>query len=161
MRTLALFAIGLVFGGGIGFVTAAGMGVTFDGHDHTDPAHHGAGLDHGMAHETPLEVSAEDAPRLAIEITSDPEAGYNLHVMVENFEFSPQQASRAHAKGQGHGHVYLNGIKQSRLYGPWLHLDGLPSGEVTVDVTLNANNHQPLSVDGVLIKASTTLEVPE
>ena len=43
-RSLALFAIGLVFGGGIGFAIAASNGVTFDGHDHGDPAAHGGGL---------------------------------------------------------------------------------------------------------------------
>lgn len=41
-RGLALFLIGLLFGGGIGFVAAAGLGVTLDGHDHG--AHdHGTG----------------------------------------------------------------------------------------------------------------------
>ena len=166
MRMLGLFAIGLIFGGGIGFVTAAGMGVTFDGHDHADPAHHGAGVDHAgmdheMMHDTPLEVDATDAPTLAIALSPDPMAGYNLHVMVENFEFSPQRASLAHAKGQGHAHVYVNGTKQGRLYGPWVHLDALPSGEVVVEVTLNSNTHQPLAVNGKPIKASTMLEVPE
>ncbi len=164
MRTLALFAIGLVFGGGIGFVTAAGMGVTFDGHDHGDPAHHGAGLtddgmDHGKAHDTPIEVDAAQAPRLAIAVTPDPMAGHNLHLMVENFAFAPQQASRAHAEGQGHAHVYVNGTKYARVYGPWVHLDGLPAGDVTIDVTLNANSHQPLALGGVPITASTTVEV--
>lgn len=162
MRTLALFAIGLLFGAGIGFTTAAGMGVTFDGHDHSDPAHHGAGhagMDHAMAHDTPIDVDAATAPRLAIALTPDPMAGYNLNVQVENFVFSPQQASLAHVNGQGHAHVYVNGVKQARLYGAWAHLDGLPKGEVTVEVTLNSNNHQPLAVEGEPIKASTTLVV--
>ena len=158
MRTLALFAIGLIFGGGIGFTVAAGMGVTFDGHDHSDPAHHGA-TSHTMDHDTPLEVDPANAPTLNIALSKDPMSGYNLHVSVTDFEFSPQQASRANADGQGHAHVYVNGEKQGRLYGPWLHLAALPQGEVTVEVTLNANNHQPLSVNGAAIKASTTVEV--
>lgn len=158
MRTLALFAIGLVFGGGIGFSTAAGLGVTFDGHDHADAAQHG-GMDHGMDHDTPLEVDAADAPSVSIALSPDPMSGYNLHVMVENFEFSPQQASLAHTKGQGHAHVYVNGVKRGRLYGPWVHLDALPKGDVTVDVSLNSNNHQPLSVNGEPIKVSAMLSV--
>ena len=44
-RTLALFAIGLIFGGGIGFALAAGNGITFDGHDHGDAAQHGGMVD--------------------------------------------------------------------------------------------------------------------
>ncbi len=162
MRTLALFAIGLLFGAGIGFTTAAGMGVTFDGHDHAGPAHHGAGhagMDHAMAHDTPIEVDAATAPELAVAVTPDPMAGYNLNVQVENFEFSPEQASLAHADGQGHAHVYVNGAKLARLYASWMHIDALPEGEVTIDVTLNSNNHQPFAVDGKVIKASTTLVV--
>ena len=31
-RSLWLLIIGLIFGGGIGFVTAAGNGITLDGH---------------------------------------------------------------------------------------------------------------------------------
>lgn len=158
MRTLALFAIGLVFGGGIGFVTAAGMGVTFDGHDHANPAHHGAGHV-GMDHDTPLEVSSDAVPQVAIALSPDPMSGYNLHVMTQNFAFAPQQASRAHTEGQGHAHVYVNGEKQGRLYGAWVHLAHLPQGEVTVEVTLNSNNHQPLFANGKAIAARTTIEV--
>ena len=50
-RTLSLFVIGLVFGGGLGFAIAAGNGVTFDGHDHADPSAHGGAMDHAaMGH---------------------------------------------------------------------------------------------------------------
>ena len=159
MRTLALFVIGLVFGGGIGFVTAAGMGVSFDGHDHDDAAQHGDDADHAIAHETPIEVDPPNAPDLSIDLTHDPMAGYNLHVIVDNFAFSPQQASRAHVEGQGHAHVYVNDMNQGRLFGPWAHLDHLPKGEVTVKVTLNANDHSPLAKAGEPIAASTTLVV--
>lgn len=41
---LPLLLIGLVFGGGIGFTIAAANGITLDGHDHTDPAHHGIAM---------------------------------------------------------------------------------------------------------------------
>ena len=101
----------------------------------------------------------EDAPQIQLTVHTDPMAGYNLNVQVENFVFSPQQASLAHVNGQGHAHVYVNGVKQARLYGAWAHLDGLPKGEVTVEVTLNSNNHQPLAVEGEPIKASTMLVV--
>ncbi len=168
-RTLGLFIIGLVFGGGIGFALAAANGVTFDGHDHSDPAQHGAGMDHAamghgngdhaMMHDTPLEVTGVPAPSLAIMVSADPMAGHNLHVMVENFAFSPQNASGADVPGEGHAHVYVNGEKLGRLYGAWYHIDALPKGAHTVAVTLNSNNHQPLSVDGVLVEASTKVVV--
>lgn len=158
-RGLALFAIGIIFGGGLGFTLAAGNGVTFDGHDHADVAQHGGMVGGGMSHDMPVEVEGDDIPDVQISLIKDPMAGYNLHVRVENFKFAPQQASLAHAEGQGHAHVFVNGVKQGRLYGPWVHLPSLPKGEVTVQVMLNANNHQPLAVNGQPIMASTTLTV--
>lgn len=167
-RALGLFIIGLVFGGGIGFALAAANGVTFDGHDHGNPGQHGAvdhaamghgGADHAKMHDTPLEVVDVPAPTLAIMVNADPMAGHKLHVMVENFAFSPQNASGADVPGEGHAHVYVNGEKLGRLYGEWYHIDALPKGEHEVHVTLNSNNHQPLSVNGELIEASTTVTV--
>jgi len=164
-RTLALFAIGLVFGGGIGFVTAAGNGVTFDGHDHGDPAHHG-GTEHQMEisshdHGKVVNIAAgDDAPALSIEVLKDPMAGWNLHVMTKNFEFSPQNASAADLPGEGHAHVYINGTKLSRLYGDWLHLSDLPQGKVEVKVSLNANSHSQLQVDGQPVEAYVTIDNP-
>lgn len=162
-RTLALFVIGLIFGGGLGFAFAAGNGITFDGHDHGDPAQHAGidhgGMDHSKMHETPIEVSATVAPVVKIDVTPDPMAGYNLHVMIDNFAFSPQNASQPHIPGEGHAHVYANGVKLGRLYGPWMHLDTLPSGPVDIEVTLNSNDHHPLTVDGAPISAKTTVVV--
>ncbi|MFC6636293.1 hypothetical protein GV827_03130 [Sulfitobacter sp. JBTF-M27] len=163
-RTLSLFVIGLIFGGGIGFTIAAGNGITFDGHDHGDPAHHDAAMDHGsldhaIMHDTPLDVPAADAPRLSIELHPDPLAGFNLHVMTDNFAFSPQNAGVENVTGEGHAHVYINGEKLGRLYGAWMHLDNLPKGEVEVEVTLNTNDHRPLAVDGTPVTARQTITV--
>ncbi|MGJ8617978.1 MAG: hypothetical protein ACSHWS_14145 [Sulfitobacter sp.] len=169
-RALVLFGIGLIFGGGIGFVVAAGNGVTFDGHDHADPTAHSAAqvdhaamghgnMDHAMMHDTLLEVPSEDAPEVSMMLMPDAMTGYNLHVMVDNFVFSPEGASLADVPGEGHAHVYVNGKKLSRLYGEWMHIASLPKGEVTVEVTLNSNDHRPLAIDGAPISANTTLTV--
>jgi len=160
-RSLSLFVIGLVFGGGIGFTIAAGNGVTFDGHDHGT---HLAGMEHGnmdhsAMHDTPVDVPAADAPGLSVMITPDPMAGYNLHVMTENFTFSPERASLANVTGEGHAHVYINGEKLGRLYNPWMHLAGLPKGEVEVRVTLNTNDHRPLAVNGTPVSALQMITV--
>ncbi len=166
-RGLSLFAIGLIFGGGLGFTVAAAGNSTLSGHDHSDETQHGEGMDHStmdhsnhaMMHDTPFEVAAEDAPEVSIMVMPDPMAGYNLHVMTKNFIFSPQNASGKNVGGEGHAHVYVNGEKLGRLYGAWYHLDALPNGEVEVKVTLNTNDHSPLSVDGTLISASQILTV--
>ena len=170
-RSLALFVIGLIFGGGIGFVTAAGYGVTFDGHDHSDPAVHQAQVagvqshddlsGHKMAghdHDELVSVAAgPDAPSLTITVTSDPASGYNLHLVTENFTFAPNHAGQDHVPGEGHAHVYVNGEKIGRLYGAWMHLSSLPE-EAEVEVTLNTNDHRMLAVDNQPLKASVMVE---
>lgn len=161
-RSLALFAIGLVFGGGAGFVLAASNGVTFDGHDHGDPAHHGVGATESMAHDhsTPVNIAAgSDAPSVSIEAFKDPMSGWNLKVTPVNFAFSPENASRADVPGEGHAHVYANGDKLGRLYGNWYHLTNLPKGDVEIKVSLNANSHSPLMVDSVPVEATTVIQV--
>ena len=167
-RTLGLFAIGLVFGGGIGFTLAAGNGITFDGHDHGDPAAHGSmmtmghsGGAHDIAHTAALEVPALNAPEIAIDLTSDPIEGYNLQVRTRNFTFTPKAAGLGDVPGEGHAHVYVNGEKLGRLYGEWMHIPRLPQGEVIVSVTLNSNTHSPLTVGGAPITAISALFVEE
>lgn len=151
-RALGLFAIGLVFGGGIGFTVAAGNGISFDGHDHGGDAH-------DMAHATALEVPAQDAPEIALDLTRDPMEGYNLHVQTTNFTFTPRAAGLGDVVGEGHAHVYVNGDKRGRLYGEWMHIADLPKGEVMVEVTLNSNTHRPLTVKGQQVAANLVLFV--
>ncbi|MCX2721472.1 hypothetical protein [Roseibium salinum] len=170
-RSLALFAIGLIFGGGIGFVVAAGNGITLDGHDHGDPAaHHSpaisanavAGQNTGHAghdHEELLSVAeGPGAPTLDISLTPDPSSGWNLHIETGNFRFAPEHASTAHVAGEGHAHVYVNGEKIARQYGSWLHLPSLPEGEAVVEVILNSNDHRTLAVAGKPLRASVTVD---
>lgn len=159
-RSLALFAIGLVFGGGAGFVTAAAYGVTFDGHDHGDHTQHGGAHTEAAAHQHGSAVNlpaGPDAPGLTVEVFKDPMAGWNLHVMPANFRFAPENASAADRPGEGHAHVYVNGVKLARLYGEWMHFPELPKGAVEVKVSLNANGHGVLTVDGKPVEASVSL----
>ncbi len=158
---LPLLVIGLIFGGGIGFTIAAANGITLDGHDH---GAHGAmdhsAMDHsGMAHGDLLSLEASaTSPTLSVMILEDPASGYNLHIMTENFTFSPGNASLDHIDGEGHAHVYINGVKLGRFYGPWVHLDNLPEGEVTVDVTLNAHDHKELAVGDTALRQTLTIQ---
>jgi len=166
-RSLALFVIGLIFGGGIGFVTAAGNGVTLDGHDHSAPSAHQAHAaanpssdghsGHRMAghnHDELVSVApGPEAPSLEISVMPDPASGYNLHIVTDNFTFAPEHASLDHVPGEGHAHVYVNGEKVARHYGPWLHLSALPA-KARVEVTLNTNDHKMLAVDNTPLKAS-------
>jgi len=167
-RSIAMLAIGLIFGGGIGFVVAAANGVTLDGHDHTDNgAHDGHGTEHstemsqGMDHSHDSLVSlpvGADAPILKIDVLKDPMSGWNLHVMTTNFRFAPDHASLPHVAGEGHAHVYVNGSKIARLYGQWMHIADLPDGEAAIKVTLNSNDHSQLAVGNVPLEATVSVQ---
>jgi hypothetical protein len=168
MRTFMIFILGIVFGAGAGAMVAASNSAALREHDHSahkqheEMDHSAMGhdkMDHAMSHHEPLEVVAASAPALAVKVTKDPMAGYNLQVIVERFEFAPQSAGLAHVAGEGHAHVYANGVKLSRLYSEWMHLDALPKGEVVIEVSLNFIDHRPLSVSDTPITAKTTITV--
>jgi peptidoglycan hydrolase-like protein with peptidoglycan-binding domain len=94
-----------------------------------------------------LEADGWDAiPSVAVALYEDAMDGYNLEVALEHFVFAPERVNGAVAEGEGHAHVYVNGEKYARLYGPWLHLpaDLFRKGDNTVRVTLNANSHANL-----------------
>ena len=159
-RAFALFVIGLAFGGGIGFVLAAANGVTLDGHVHADDhqlEHHDVGGVSGHGHLDMLDLAGSSAPTLDVQVTKDPDQGWNLRVLTTGFTFSPANAGRAHVPGEGHAHVYVNGRKVARLYGSWMHIATLPAGVVEILVTLNANDHRLLSVGGMPVEARVLL----
>lgn len=116
---------------------------------------------HGHKHGTKLvEMPAgQPAPTVRISVSKDPIAGWNLHVMTGNFRFAPEHASGAHVLGEGHAHLYIDGKKTSRLYGPWFHFGGLTAGKHEIKVSLNANNHADYAVAGKPIAAVTEIGV--
>lgn len=119
-----------------------------------------AGAGHGHAHSL-LEVAAAGAPRiLELKVVEDAKSGFNLFLVTENFEFAPELASQQHAAGKGHGHVYVDGVKVSRLYGNAYHLEGLKPGEHRIEVVLNTNDHREYAVGGDKISAAATVVAP-
>jgi len=152
-RSVLLLLVGLVFGAGIGFTFAAANGVSLNGHDH---AHDVRNSDH--AHDQRIELSRDDeVPTLALEVTPDLVSGWNLRLMTTNFSFAPESAGGDNEAGKGHAHVFVNGAKLGRLYGEWMHLDNLPDGQVSINVTLNSNDHSLLTVGGVPIEKAISV----
>lgn len=164
-RMFFLFPIGLLFGFAAGFVVAGSLGVSFDGHDHG--AGHGApeavhSADHqDYAHTDTVEAADPlNPPTVALDLLPDPVSGWSLRLTTTNFRFDPENAGGARDPGYGHAHLYVDGIKVARLYGPWHHLDGLSPGSHEIRVTLNGNDHRALAVDGAPIEARATLVAP-
>jgi hypothetical protein len=169
-RGAAALLIGVVLGLGLGFVlgsnlghgstsqglqTSAGMGDA--AHDHA--AHdHGQGDMSGHDHSGLIEAGTP-APTLTLRVHPDGKQSRNLHIETTNFTFDPEGVNGPHKAGHGHAHVYINGVKQPRAYGPWMQLHALPIGTHEVRVTLSANDHSQLAINGQPIEATTTLVI--
>lgn len=157
-RSIPLLLIGLVFGGGIGFLIAASNRVTLDGHNHTaehapqDTAHDHTQHDHSATQDV-----SGTAPTLDVTIIADPAAGWNLHLEVGNFTFAPDHAGQNAIDGEGHAHIYVNGTKLARIYGDWYHIGSLPKGAVNIEVGLYSNDHKVLTSDGTPISQTMVI----
>ena len=123
--------------------------------------HAAAGMaadDHAMGHS-----QAVEAPEgMSVSVTAEPDtvSGINVHIATANFTFAGQNAGGPHAPGHGHAHLYIDGVKVGRPYGPNYHVASVEPGERTVRVTLNANTHAEYAVDGQAVQATTTVVVP-
>ena len=97
---------------------------------------------HEHSHHDKQETAGYEAiPEIKLEVIKDTASGWNLHLITENFTFTPENIDQAVDKPEGHAHVYVDGKKISRIYGSWFHLTGLTPGPHTVRVSLNGNDH--------------------
>lgn len=139
---------------------AVGGGTDVEPHTHppgTGPhAHDGTMADGSMTHGAPIEAPA--GMSVSLEVFSDNVSGHNLRIATQGFRFAPENAGGAHAPGEGHAHLYVNGVK-TRVYSEWFHLDGLGPGTHELRVTLNANDHSPYAAGGVMLEDSLSLHI--
>lgn len=143
-------AVALVFG------VSGGYGVAQLTHSHDDETHEHSSEDvtDSHSHASMLySVDAEDAPTVDVMVAKDAKSGFNVHVMTNNFRFAPENVNGENVLGEGHAHLYVDGVKISRLYGNYFHYDAEFEGEKTFKVTLNANDHSEYAVDGEPISA--------
>ena len=117
--------------------------------------------DHDHDHSEATEVSADlPTPTIAVAVHEDPMSGWNLEVTVGDFTLAPESVSTDHVDGEGHLHLYIDGEKITRLYGPWYFLGDLEPGEHEIRVELSSNDHSALAKDGVIIDDTVTITVP-
>lgn len=111
---------------------------------------------HQMLEFTP----AEPIPSLDIQLTADEMDGYNLHLNIEDFTFTPEKINQENVNAEGHAHLYINGQKIKRLYAPWEHLTGtlFSQGENVIRVTLNANDHSVWAHNGAMVMDEVSIE---
>ncbi|MEM7335866.1 MAG: DoxX family membrane protein [Chloroflexota bacterium] len=94
-----------------------------------------------------------------IEVIAENPNSYNLHVEIDNWQFTPALTGEDTILNEGHAHVYVNGEKVGRMYGFWFHLGELPEGENHIVVTLNGNDHTDFVANGELLGGEVTITV--
>ena len=125
-----------------------GSGSTMSGMSHGDAGHHDS------------TIEAASAMSVAFTASVDSVSGLNVHIAPEGFTFAPENVNLDHVDGEGHAHIYVDGVKVSRVYTPWYHLDDLTPGMREVEIRLNANDHREYAWNGEVVKASTRISVP-
>ncbi|WP_137990292.1 hypothetical protein [Streptomyces vilmorinianum] len=100
------------------------------------------------------EVPAEGAPAVRVEARPDTEGGWNIHLAVERFRFTPESVGGAAIPGRGYARLLVDGKETARAYGPWHHV---PPGARTVTVRLHADDHTAWAVAGRPVEATAAL----
>jgi hypothetical protein len=100
-----------------------------------------------------IDVSPIGAPQVAMDVVKDPTGGWNITLRTENFTFTPEAVNQANTSNTGHAHLYIDGVKMARLYGPHFHMSDLAPGQYEFIVALSSNDHSFYMVDGVRIEA--------
>jgi len=100
------------------------------------------------------------APTLALEVEVDPTDGFNIHLVTQDFTFSPQSVGGPSTPNVGHANLYINGQKVARVYGSWYHVseDMLSYGQNTIEVRLAADDHTEWAANGEIIKSAAVVE---
>ena len=91
-------------------------------------------------------------------VLKDPMSGWNLFIQTSNFRFTPENVNQAHQVGEGHAHLYINGQKFARIYGPFFHLPDLAGDQNEIKVTLNAKGHENLAIKETPIEKSVVVD---
>ncbi|MFF2778741.1 hypothetical protein ACFVU3_28010 [Streptomyces sp. NPDC058052] len=100
------------------------------------------------------ELPAADAPTVRAEARPDTEGGWNVHLTVERFRFTPESVGGGALIGRGHARVLVDGRETARAYGPWFHL---PPGARTLTVRLHADDHTVWAVAGKPVQTTLPL----
>ena len=139
--------------------TAGAFGVNFHALAPAPAAATDAGAGHGAMSHGPIE--SEVPVSVGVAATVEDDGGVNVRINAENWRWAPENVNGANIAGEGHAHIYVNGAKINRVYGPDYHIKNLPPGEHQIRVTLNANGHNALLVDGEPVEAATTVTVAD
>ncbi|MFZ2719459.1 MAG: hypothetical protein WAZ27_01165 [Minisyncoccia bacterium] len=99
-------------------------------------------------------------PSVQVHMHPDAIDGWNLEILTQGFRFAPEHVNGAVVANEGHAHLYIDGVKITRLYGNWYLVPSKlieGSGAHEIVVTLNGNDHSDLLYKGARIEAKTSV----
>ena len=120
---------------------------------------HGHDTDPAEEEHAPIEAGAPTSVRIVAEVESGGDV--NVRIEADGMRWAPEKVDQPHVPGEGHAHIYVDGVKISRVFGETYQLTGLMPGERRINVTLNANSHGQLLVDGQPVGDTTRVTVPD
>lgn len=107
------------------------------------------------------QVDAEGAPEVDVAVRPDSEDGWNVHLTVRNFRFTPDSVGGAALLGRGHARFFLDGHPLARVYGTWFHLPEsllrTAGGGTRLTARLYADDHTAWAVGSTPVQATVTL----
>ncbi|MFD3654666.1 hypothetical protein [Streptomyces sp. NPDC058620] len=105
------------------------------------------------------QVAAAGAPGVTLSARPDTEDGWNLHLSVRNFRFTPDSVGGAALPGRGHARLFLDGRPLARTYGAWHHLPAtlVRGGSGSLTARLYADDHTAWAVGGKPVQATIPL----
>ncbi|SFX43828.1 hypothetical protein [Streptomyces atratus] len=110
------------------------------------------------------QVDAEGAPAVTVAVRPDSEDGWNVHLSVRNFRFTPDSVGGAALPGRGHARLFLDGHPLARVYGSWFHLPAslvrAAGGGTGLTARLYADDHTAWAVNSTPVQATASLSAP-
>ena len=120
---------------------------------HSSSGHHHSTEPGTIESEVPISIS------FTTEV--DDHGGVDIQITTEGWLWTPDNVDGEHVTGEGHAHIYVDGVKIGRIYGPTYYLEGVEAGERQVRISLNSNSHDELTYDGNAVEAIASVTIPE
>ena len=163
MNTKSLIAVlvALLIGAGSGYAIGQSASTddttdTVEMHAEADDHSDDMAMEHDHSTMPKFEVEASQAPSAELMVAEDAKSGWNVTIKTSNFTFTPEDVNTDNVVGEGHMHLYVDGEKVARLYGPDYHYSENFDGEKEFMITFNANDHSEYAVDGEVVMAKVT-----
>jgi len=111
---------------------------------------------HDHDHGEMVDVSGvANPPEVSVTATPDGTGGATLDIATSNFTLVPANPPSDHQPGEGHLHIYVDGVSIAMVHETTVHLGDLSDGHHNIRVTVSTNDHRDYTLGETVIAAST------